>query len=337
MEPNLEQVKAKGVTAQVPRAGPCWRAPHIVVYAESRPLSTLPASLPHQSSCSWQSSARAGQHAPRRSSRFGAAAARGNLFARVFAPIIWLAQVPTWLGAPGCSRRDRHDWWELNSKESMQLRTNIAQIRALIAQGKTDAEIAAQLIQMDDEGQIADWSSVDAMLGLLVKTMRRCAKEDWPVAAPELLGLLDFFRALWEEVVASGDLHLVNAPVLDAFKEVQEGDGVSAIYQALRADAELLSAPVGNDPSSRDRRRSAELRYRKLVDGVPVICMARVSEVVARANFVLFSAVQHLPHYQPLFSEPKLHALVPLVAVQRQSWSELLKQSAALVDPHQFS
>jgi hypothetical protein len=202
---------------------------------------------------------------------------------------------------------------------------NIARIRALINEGKSDAEIDALLQAETPAGAELGWSNPTRTFHSLAATMRRAQAEDRAVAAHEVLVQLELFRTIWEEVAASGEWKDSEAVVLRMLAPVAAAASVSDAYRKLHGDMSVLAIPVRSTPKANLALRDAtEQQYLRTHRKHPIICVTRVAAAVAEVNKVLFSAFGDRPAYRDLFPEAVLQPCVPLLIRHRPTWRELL-------------
>lgn len=202
---------------------------------------------------------------------------------------------------------------------------NIARIRQLINEGKTDAEIDAVLLAETPAGAGMGWTNPTRTFHSLAATMRRALAEDRAVAAQEVLIQLELFRTIWEEVAASGDWQDSEAVVMRMLSPVAPAASVSEAYRKLHDDMSVLAVPARATPEEQLGRRAAtERTYQRTAGKHPVICVARAAAAVAEVNKVLFSAFGAKPAYRDLFPDTALQPCVLLLLRHRPTWRELL-------------
>lgn len=205
---------------------------------------------------------------------------------------------------------------------------DVSRIRALIGQGKTDAEISAIVNDGQDEKEGVGWDSPSGMFRVLSSTMRRAVLETWPVAPHEVLKQLTLFRILWEEVAANGDAAGVHEHTLDFIETVSPGDTLAIAFDRLHTDLTYLVRPVPDlNADEREYRAAIELRHRLNVDGFPVICFARIASVLAEMSARVYQALSAKPSYKDLFPVSILQPCVDIIVLPRDTWSSLLKQA----------
>jgi hypothetical protein len=209
--------------------------------------------------------------------------------------------------------------------------TEIARIRELISEGKSDADIAAQLwVEARDVDNLG-WDHPGSTFRSLATTLHRAVMEDRVVGAGEVLALLGLFRLFWEEVSACGDVPKVERATCERLAAVVPAPTVSAAFVQLHADmVQLAVAKEGLSAEQQRSRAFVERRYLRQVGRHPVICCARAGSAVADATDVLFQALGAQAHYRQLFLPEVLQPCVPLLLVHRPTWSELLAGQAAV-------
>jgi len=205
---------------------------------------------------------------------------------------------------------------------------DIARIRTMIAAGKHNADIAAQLQQeaRNDTGLGLDDSS--RTFRALAATMHRAVRDDRTVAAKETLVLLKLFRRFWEEIAARGDAPNVENATLTRLRDVTPAPTVSKAYEQLHDDMLQLSRPVkGLTSEEQHVRREVESRYLRQVGAHPVICCARAASAVAGTLEVLYQVLSEQAHYAGLFTQEVLQPALPLLLVHRPTWRELMAEA----------
>lgn len=205
---------------------------------------------------------------------------------------------------------------------------DIARIRTLIAAGKHDADIAAQLQREARTNGAPGADDPGRTLNALVKTMHRAVLEDRTVAAKETLVLLGMFRCIWEEIAARGDVPTVENATLIRLTDVSPAPSVGKAYERLHEDMLQLSKPVKDlNPAEQAARAKVEGRYLRQIGEHPVICCARAASAVADVCDVLYQVLGEQPQYQVLFTPQMLQPAVPLLLVHRPTWRELLREA----------
>ena len=203
---------------------------------------------------------------------------------------------------------------------------NIARIRALINEGKSDAEIDVLLQAETPAGAELGWTNPTRTFHSLAATMRRAQTEDRAVAAHEVLVQLQLFRTIWEEVAASGEWQDSEAVVLRLLEQVAPAGSVSDAYRKLHGDMTVLAIPArSTSKANLALRETTERTYLRTHGKHPIICVTRVAAAVAEVNKVLFSAFGDRPAYRDLFHEAALQPCVPLLMRHRPTWRELLE------------
>jgi hypothetical protein len=205
---------------------------------------------------------------------------------------------------------------------------DIARIRTLIATGKHNADIAAQLQQeaRNDPGLKMDDSS--RTFRALAATMHRAVLDERTVASKETLVLLNLLRRFWEEVAARGDVPNVESATLTRLAEVAPATTVGKAYEQLHEDMLQLSRPVkGLNSAERLVRKDVESRYLRQMGGHPVICCATAASAVADVLEVLYQVLGEQTHYAGLFTQEALQPALPLLQVYRPTWREILAEA----------
>jgi hypothetical protein len=206
---------------------------------------------------------------------------------------------------------------------------NIARIRQLINEGKSDAEIDVLLENETPAGANLGWSNPTRTFHSLAATMRRALTEDRAVAAQEVLVQLELFRTIWEEVAASGEWPDSEAVVLRLLAPVTAATSVSEAYRKLHGDMTVLALPARTTPKAKLAQREAIEREYLRTDGAhPIVCVTRAAAAVAEVNKVLFSAFGDRPAYRELFPEAALQPCAPILLMHRPTWRELLANLA---------
>lgn len=207
---------------------------------------------------------------------------------------------------------------------------DISRIRALIAEQKSDAEIAAQLQAEDRDADNLGWDNPFRTFRCLALTMHRAVAEDRAVSAKEVMVQLELFRRFWEEIVACGDTARVEKVVLQKLSVVAPAPKTSTAYMHLHADMSLLSTAKQALPAvHQGAREKAEGRYLRQVGRHPVICCARAASAVADASDILMQVLGSQAHYRDLFTPEVLQPCAILLMTHHPTWAELLAEVAA--------
>lgn len=207
---------------------------------------------------------------------------------------------------------------------------NIARIRQLIADGKSDLEIAAVLHAEVANDNDFGWTSPSRTFQSLAATMHRTVRDGRAVPAHFVLVLLGLFRTMWEELAARGDAKGSEAVVLRMLASVAPAGTVSQAYMRLQDDMSRLAVSARRT-QERDQpaRAAAERRYLHTVGGESVICLANAAAVVAEVNKTLFSTFGGEPGFSELFPEASLQPCTTLLLAYYPTWSELLAERLA--------
>lgn len=207
---------------------------------------------------------------------------------------------------------------------------NIARIRQLIADGKTDLEISAVL-----EADVANdsdfgWTSPTRTFHSLAATMHRASREGRGVPAHYVVVLLDLFRTIWEELAANGDAKGSEEVVLRMLAGVVPAETVSDAYIRLRDDMSRLALSVRRTRAEDlTARAAAEGRYHRQVGQHAVVCLAHVAAVIADVNKTLFSTFCDKPGFRELFTDATLQPCATLLLAYYPTWQELLAEPLA--------
>jgi len=209
--------------------------------------------------------------------------------------------------------------------------SEVARIRMLVGEGKTDAEIVDILRREQQAANGFGWDSPKRMFRALSLTMRRAAQEQRPVGAREVLPQLQLFRRLWEELVASGDVQKVEAVVQKMLREVAGDLSVSQAFILLEHDMSQLSVPATGAHTEEDKARAeVAKRYQLQALGQTVVCAAKVGAVVAEASDLIFEVVSVDPRYAALFPTEVLRTCLDVIAVPRPTWGEMLREAGVV-------
>jgi hypothetical protein len=142
------------------------------------------------------------------------------------------------------------------------MRDDIARIRGLIGDGKTNAEIMQILRAEQEEDDDLGWTNPKRTFKSLALTMRRAAREQRIVGANEVLVQLGLFRVLWEEAAASADVGKLEPGVLHLLRGIRQGENVARVFSELVDDMTTLAArAVPVNAEERAMRERIEKRY----------------------------------------------------------------------------
>jgi hypothetical protein len=198
----------------------------------------------------------------------------------------------------------------------------------MIASGKHNADIAAQLQQEARNDTGIGMDDASRTFRALATTMHRAVLDDRTVASQETLVLLSLFRRFWEEVAARGDAPKVESATLTRLTDVMPAPTVGKAYEQLYDDMLQLSKPVTMLTSEEQQvRRAVESRYLRQVGTHPVICCARAASAIADTLEVLYQVLSEQAHYAGLFTQEVFQPALPLLLVHRPTWRELLAEA----------
>jgi hypothetical protein len=213
------------------------------------------------------------------------------------------------------------------------MQQQVAAIRALIKDGKTDAEIESLIGDSPlNRGAGQDFGSTEGAFKALSNTLHRAVDSQCPVSAHEMYAVLGYFRTVWEEVVANGDKPKVDAACESAFAAIAPNMPVAKAYQQLVDDAEVLMLPVdGLTESDRELRADVQKRYLLRVDNKHVICLAKASAAVIDALAAVFTILGADGRYQELSSNEAIaNARCTVILVMpRPTWATLMREASA--------
>lgn len=208
----------------------------------------------------------------------------------------------------------------------------IAAIRSLIHEGKSDAEISAIVSESALNRGGGEFGVPGKMFRALSNTVHRAVDLACPVSAHELVAILSLFRSVWEEVVANGDKMKVENACESVFCGIAPGVPVAKVYEQLVDDMEVLMTPPGSmTTAERAQRAEVEKRYLMTVGSNPVVCLAKTSAAVVDAISAILTILGTDGRYQELSSDDAISAsgCSLILVMPRQTWAALIRETAA--------
>jgi hypothetical protein len=210
--------------------------------------------------------------------------------------------------------------------------TDIARIRALINEGKTNAEIEEILQSRRHSTSPGACDQPEPTLRALTLTMRRAYDQERGVGSLEVMDILTVFRTLWEEVAGNGDTDRVSSLAMASLSHVSQEITVGNVFKQLHKDMACLmrNANAAMPKAERDERIEVEARYRRIVGGVPFIWPAAAALAVAEACEHIFEVLADDPRYHAILTPEVLKVCAPILLVDRPTLAEFAIQAKAL-------